>query len=398
MSEAIESKAEGAQSGDDARPRRLALEATHRRHGAVVVEREGWLLPANYGDAAAEYEAVRGGKSAGLFDLSARGRIEVSGAEAVQFLNGLITNDVKTLGPGAWIRAAFPNPQGRLVAAARVARAAEGQSFLIDTEAATRAVVFKALERFTLAGDFRVRDLGDETAHLSVQGAAAQRIVSRALGEEASRTKRGRVALASWRGGQPVTILRATHTGEDGFDLICDAGRAGDVWDALVAAGARPAGADVFEVLRIEAGVARYGADADDSNVVTEANLDDAVSYTKGCYVGQEIIARIHWRGHVAKKLTGLLLDAGGGAARVGARLKTADGAREVGRVTSVAHSPRLGRQVALAYVKYDFLEPGTELVVAGEGDDAAGRATVAALPLVRGSWHEAAGGEEVAE
>lgn len=385
MSEAIEQRA----------TKSLPLEEAHRRHGAAMVDRGGWLLPANYGDAAAEYEAVRGGVSAGLFDLSARGRVEVSGAEAVQFLNGMITNDVKTLEPGAWMPAAFPTPQGRLVAAARVARASEEQSFLIDTEPATRAAVFKALERFTPAGDFRVRDLGDETAHLSVQGATAADVVSRALGEGAARIERGRVAVVAWRGDQSLTVLCATHTGEDGFDLICDAGPAGELWDALVAAGARPAGADALEVLRIEAGVPRYGVDADDSNVVTEANLDDAVSYTKGCYAGQEIIARIHWRGHVAKKLTGLLLEVAG--ARPGARLKTADGAREAGRVTSVAHSPRLGRQVALAYVKYDFLEPGTQLAVAGEGDGVAGSATVAALPLVRGSWREAAGDEEPA-
>ncbi|HLL77608.1 MAG TPA: aminomethyltransferase family protein [Pyrinomonadaceae bacterium] len=378
--------------------RRLALEETHRRHGAAMVEREGWLLPANYGDAAAEYEAVRGSASAGLFDLSARGRVEVSGAEAVQFLNGMITNDVKTLEAGAWMPAAFPNPQGRLVAAARVARTAEGQSFLIDTEPATSAAVFTALERFTLAGDFHVRDLGDETAHLSVQGGGAADIVSRALGEDAARAGRGRAAVVARRDGGSLTVLRATHTGEDGFDVICGAESADEVWEMLVAAGARPAGWDVLEVLRIESGVARYGADADESNVVTEANLDEAVSYTKGCYVGQEIIARIHWRGHVAKKLTGLLLDDEGAAARPGARLKTADGARDAGRITSVAHSPRLGRQVALGYVKYDFLEPGTHLVVAGEGEAAAGRATVAALPLVRGSWHEAAADEETAK
>jgi len=385
MSEAVEQQA----------ARRLALEETHRRHGAAMVEREGWLLPANYGDAAAEYEAVRGWHSAGLFDLSARGRVEVSGAEAVQFLNGMITNDVKTLAAGAWMPAAFPNPQGRLVAAARVARATEEQSFLIDTDPATRATVFKALERFTLAGDFRVRDLAEDTAYLTVQGAGAAEIISRALGEDAARIERGRVSVITRHAGRPLTVLRATYTGEDGFDLICDVGSAGELWDALVAADARPAGWDALEVLRIEAGMPRYGVDADDSNVITEANLDDAVSYTKGCYVGQEIIARIHWRGHVAKKLSGLLLDDEGSAARPGAKLKTADGARDAGRITSVAHSPRLGRQIALAYVRYDFLEPGTELSVAGEGDGDAGRATVAALPLVRGSWHEAAGGKE---
>jgi folate-binding protein YgfZ len=392
--QAPEAQADAAQAGADAAARRLALDEAHRRHGAVMVERGGRLLPASYGDAKAEYEAVRGKGSAGLFDLSARGRVEVAGAEAVQFLNGLITNDVKALAPGAWMRAAFPNPQGRLVAAARVARAAEEQKFLIDTEPATRDAVFKSLERFALAGDFRVRDAGGETVQLSIQGAAAPEILARALGEDAAKIGRGRAAVVTRREGRALTVLRATHTGEDGFDLVCEAGAGVELFEALVSAGARPAGWDALEVLRIEAGVARYGADADDSNVVTEANLDDAVSYTKGCYVGQEIIARIHWRGHVAKKLTGLVLDAEGAAARPGARLRTADGARDAGRVTSVAHSPRLARQIALAYVKYDFLEPGTQLVVMPDDEGGeAGRATVAALPLVRGSWHGPEGG-----
>jgi folate-binding protein YgfZ len=154
--------------------------------------------------------------------------------------------------------------------------------------------------------------------------------------------------------------------------------------------------------------VPRYGADVSEANVVLEAGLDDAVSYTKGCYVGQEIIARIHWRGHVAKRLSGLVLDDadageieatndGGhegetGTPRAGiiareSKIKSADGAREIGRVASSAFSPRLQKQIALAVIKYDFLAPGTEVLI--ESGDAARRARVAALPLVRGGWYE---------
>ena len=107
----------------------------------------------------AEYEAVRGGAGAGLFDLSTRGRIEVSGAEAVQFLNGLVTNDMKALAAGAWMYAALPNVQGRLLALARVLRPTAAETFLFETEAATRERVHQSLARFTLAGDFRVRDV-----------------------------------------------------------------------------------------------------------------------------------------------------------------------------------------------------------------------------------------------
>ncbi|HEX8070127.1 MAG TPA: aminomethyltransferase family protein [Pyrinomonadaceae bacterium] len=358
----------------------LPLAELHRQQGATLVERDGRLVPAHYGDAAAEYEAVRGGAGAGLFDLSARGRVEVRGAEAVQFLNGLITNDVKALAPGAWMHAAFPNVQGRLLAAARVLRPTGETVFLFDTEAATRARVRESLARFTLAGDFHVRDLTDETTQFSLQGAGSQTLVARVLGASAARVERMHVAAVEWQ-GHALTVARMTETGEDGFALIGSTQAGAALWPALVAAGARPAGADALEVLRVEAGVARYGVDATEANVVLEAVAADAVSFTKGCYVGQEIIARIHWRGHVAKRLAGLLL---GGETTPDAKITTADG-KEIGRVTSAVFSPRLGRAAALGIVKYDYLAPGTEVRVGAE----AVPATVAELPLVRGSWYE---------
>jgi folate-binding protein YgfZ len=370
--------------------RSLPLEASHMSAGATLAEHDGWRVPAGYGDAAAEYEAVRGGQGAGLFDLSMRGRVEVSGREAVQFLNGLITNDVKTLAPGASMLAAFPNPQGRLLAFARVSRPGEDETFIFDTEPAAYATVLKNLERFTLAGDFKVRDLTGETAQLSVQGARSSEIIRAALGEEAARIERGRVAIVAWRDAHALSISRTTHTGEDGYDLFVEVTRARELWDALVAAGARPAGADALEVLRVEAGVPRYGVDVDASNVVLEAGLDEAVSYTKGCYVGQEIVARIHWRGHVAKMLTGLSLEGGdanaGDALKSGATIKTTDASREIGRATSAVFSPRLQKRIALGVVKYDFLAAGKEVLI--EGAAGASRARVSALPFVRGSWH----------
>ncbi|MCA1564144.1 MAG: aminomethyltransferase family protein [Acidobacteria bacterium] len=371
--------------------RHLALAETHRKHGATFAERDGRMLPAAYGDASAEYEAVRGGDGAGLVDLSARGRIEVSGSEAVQFLNGLITNDVKTLGAGAWMLAAFPNVQGRLLAHARVARPGEEVSFLIDTEPATHEKVFQTLQRFTLAGDFRVKDVTGETAQLSLQGARAGAIIESALGGAfAPETARQQQSAANvpWREtGQQVVVLHATHTGEDGHDLVCASDAAADLWEALTNAGARPVGFDAFEVLRVEAGEPRHGVDVTDSNVVLEAGRDDAVSYTKGCYIGQEIIARIHWRGHVAKRLAGLVLEderAPGAEAKV----RTMDG-KEIGRITSHVFSPRLARRIALATLKYDYLQPDTQVsVVAGEAELAA---RVAELPFVRGSWYSGA-------
>lgn len=360
--------------------RKSPLDETHEGLGATMTEVDGWRAAASYGDAAAEYATVRGG-GPGLSDLSARGRIEVSGSEAVQFLNGLVTNDVKALEEGAWMRAAFPNVQGRLVALARVLRLGPDR-FLFDTEAATRERVLKTLERFTLAGDFRVKDLTGETVLVTVQGARAAEVLRAALGADAAATARGRVHAASFADGQELYVIRATHTAEDGFDLMTGAGGAARLWEALAAAGARPLGQEALEVLRVEAGLPRYGQDMDETNVVLEALADDAVSFTKGCYVGQEIIARIHWRGHVAKQLAGLAFDGRAEVVRDD-KVTTADG-QAIGRLTSVTFSPTLDRTIALGYVKYDYLAPGTELRVAQA------TARVTPLPFVRGSWYEA--------
>src|SRR6266550_952275 len=168
--------------------RKLALDEAHAHLGASMTVRDGWSVPAAYGDVVQEYAAVREG-GAGLIDLSPRGRFLVNGSESVQFLNGLITNDMKTLEIGQWMPAAFPNVQGRLIASVRVIRLQdEGTdrnvypTFLIDTEAATHEPVLKTIERFTLAGDFRVTDMTNQTAMLSVQGKKAASIVSSVLG------------------------------------------------------------------------------------------------------------------------------------------------------------------------------------------------------------------------
>ena len=314
----------------------------------------------------AQYAAVRDG-GVGLIDLSRRGRISVSGSEAVMFLNGLITNDLKTLGENRWMSAAFPNVQGRLLAAIRVIRRAD--DMLLDTEAATHEKVLKIVQRFTLAGDFKVADITPATRHISLQGRGASGLVERIYGvKDLPRD-------GVWQ-SDAVTIVRATHTSEDGFDLI------GPV--ALELPGATPVNEEVEEILRIEAGIGRYGRDMDESNVVTETNLDDAVSFTKGCYLGQEIIVRIKHRGHVAKKLTGLVFESRQNSEIIeaGAVIKSTDD-KEIGRITSITFSPKLQTNVALGYVRYEYLTPGTSVVVNGNV------ATTRELPLIRGSWYE---------
>ena len=308
-----------------------------------------------------EYEAVRDG-GAGLIDLSAaRGRIRVSGSEATMFMNGLITNDVKNLAQNRWMPAVFPTVQGRLIGAVRVIRAS-GPEFLIDTEMASHEAVLKTVSRFTLAGDFKVSDVTSETALLTIQGQGAAEILENDLAQDVSGLPQNGVVQTDW-----VTIIRANHTGEDGFDIIIDAARKAELQKTLEAAGAQPIGEDTLEILRVEAGIARFGQDMDETNVVPETNLDDAVSYTKGCYVGQEIIVRIKHRGHPAKKLTALRFETDQ-QIEAGAVIRSTDN-QEIGRVTSAVISPRLG-SIGLGYVRYEYLVDGTRVVV-GDGIDA---------------------------
>jgi folate-binding protein YgfZ len=328
-----------------------------------------------------DYAAVREGGT-GLIDLSARGRILVSGSDATAFLNGLVTNDVKNLVVNSWIPAAFASVQGRLLAAIRIIHRADG--FLIDTEEATHERVFKLLERFSLAGDFRVQDVTDETSALSLQGHDAVNTMRRTFGGEAADDlERGKV----FRTSQGYDVFPATHTAEEGFDIFMPDKDADDWWKDLIDGGSAIAVEDsTREILRIEAGIPRYGIDMDDNTVVPETNLDDAVSFTKGCYTGQEIIIRIKHRGHVAKKLTGIITP--GEAVELDELTVYSEDGNEAGRVTSWVISPHLGCTAAMAYMKFDYLKGETPIQVKSSGRMVKGIVCYD-LPLVRGSWYD---------
>ncbi|HEV8187174.1 MAG TPA: glycine cleavage T C-terminal barrel domain-containing protein [Pyrinomonadaceae bacterium] len=316
-----------------------------------------------------EYEIVRDG-GAGLIDLSElRGRIRISGSEATMFLNGLMTNDMKSLAANRWMASVFPTVQGRLIGAVRVIRGGD-PSFLIDTETPSHDAVLKTISRFTMAGDFKVSDVTAETALLTVQGQLAGEVIEKVFETPASEIPVNGVSEI-----HGVMIIRASHTGENGFDILLDSSRKAEMLQVLETAGAQPISADTLEILRVEAGIARFGQDVDETTVVPETNLDDAVSYTKGCYVGQEIIVRIKHRGHPAKKLTGLRFETDA-QIESGAIINSTEN-QEIGRVTSAVVSPRMG-SIGIGYVRYEHLAEGTRVVTA-DGINA----TVTGLPFV---------------
>jgi folate-binding protein YgfZ len=333
------------------------------------------------------YTAVRDG-GAGIIDLSARGRITVGGSEAAKFLNGLITNDMKTLPAHCWMPALFPNVQGRLLAAVRVMNL--GDEYLIDTEPATYPTVLNLLSRFTLAGDFRVTDQTEQIATLSVQGKESPEIITSIFGAGAVPVQKlfwdpGNITLAEFE-GRPVTIICDTHTAEQGFDLFIEVAQITDLRQALIDAGAVEVSDDTIEILRIEAGIPRFGIDVDGTTVVNETNFDHSISFTKGCYTGQEIIVRIKHRGHVAKKLTGVIFP--NEPFEVDDVTVYSEDGQDAGRVTSWVISPHLGYTAVMAYIKYDYLKMMTPVQMDAGGRMAKG-IVCNELPLVRGSFYD---------
>ena len=278
-----------------------------------------------------DYEHIRSG-GAGFHELK-RGLVAVWGKEAVQFLDGMITNDMKTLADGGEMLAAFPNAQGRLLAVVRVLR--QGDRFLFETEEATREKVYNHLFRFTFAGDFFVEDLSEQYTYFEVFGRAEP--------------YEGGLLFAA---GRSAGLFIPAETAEE-FRGNLENENAAHVSD------------EVFEVLRIESGIPKYGVDMDENTIIPELGLDGMISYTKGCYVGQEIIARIHFRGHVAKQLTGLISEPAATGFAAGTELTTHEG-KNAGRITSVSYSPKLDKQIALTFVRYDHLAEGTALVADG--------------------------------
>ncbi|MBI2408881.1 MAG: hypothetical protein HYV19_11315 [Gemmatimonadetes bacterium] len=321
-----------------------------------------------------EYEQVRA--DAGLVDRGDRLRMTFIGAQAAATLTGLLTSDVLTVQPGHGQYAAALTPKGKVIADVRVFhRAAE--SFLVDVPAAAGPGFAAMVRKYVNPRLARYTDVSGAFACLGVAGPHARQVVAHALGclPAAFDLLPAYASTEVPFGDTTVLVVRAADYGVDGFDCFVDSEHAAALRDALLASGAAPAAAAALETLRIEAGRPAWGVDMTDETLTQEALLDtlDAISYTKGCYTGQEVVARLHFRGHVNKLLRGLRLDAPpGDDARVLA------GDADVGVVRSRAVSPRLGA-IALAMIRRE-VEPGAAITVRSTDGDTAG--VVVALPF----------------
>ena len=351
----------------------LALAAVHRAQGAKVREICGRLVPNDYGDTAAEYEALT--RATGLVDRSMLGKVTVTGRDRLAFLQGMLSNDVKTLRPGQGTAAAFLDAHGKVMAL--VAVYALEDRLLLELPPSLTEKTLQALDKFLISEKAAFEAADEAFAVLAVQGPGSRALLERLAGRPLDLVPYHH--LEARIAGAPTRVIARAEGHVSGFHCWTATADAAALWQALVEAGARPVGLEALNVLRIEAGVPWYGHDVDESVILPEARLEHLISYTKGCYIGQEVVARVKYRGHVNRGLSGLVLE-GDRVPPPGAAVVAED--KEVGRITSAVRSFALGKPIALGYVRREHFEPGS--VVAIQDGGALIPARVAELPFVR--------------
>jgi folate-binding protein YgfZ len=393
-------------------PTPLQLSEFHQSIAALFTDVNGCQVVDHYGEALAEHNALR--ESAGVLDLSFRSRICLTGADRVRFLRGQVTNDVKRLRPGEGCYAALVTAKGKMESDLNIHCLQD--ELLLDFEPGMTTAVTARLEKYIVADDVQVVDVAPHYGLLSVQGPKAETVISNlhlfeqlpakpfqsvkasdaVLGEiylvnvaRLDRKLQGAAGSALTASGLNVGngahgVTRPTSAVSKGFDLFVPTAALGAVMDKLIAAarevGGRECGWWAFETARIEAGIPRFGADMDDTNIPVECGIENrAVSYNKGCYIGQEVINRIHTIGHVNRELRGLRLADGLKELPVKGDKLLKDG-KEVGYVTSAAKSPALGANIALGYVRREANQVGCKLVLQSQSGEST--AEIVELPF----------------
>lgn len=361
----------------------LLLNPLHRQAGATLGVWRDWNVPVHFGDPLREYRAIR--QQASLIDWSTKGLIEVRGADRVGFLHNMLTHDIKALTPGSGCHAALVTPTAKLLAEAFVLADADAHWMLIDRSRAE--IVRTTLEHYLISEDVTLQDRMGQHAVLALQGPRSLAVFEQVLHRPLPPQKpfdHVEVMLDE----VPIRLIHASITGELGVILVVIAEQAAWFWQKLMEsgmpAGLLPVGWEAMNVARIEAGIPWYGVDMDQMNLLPETGLEErAVNYTKGCYVGQEIIARLQTYGSLSQKLMGLACE---GSLAPDANEAILKDGQPVGKITSACVSPALSKPIAMGYVKRPFYEPGTRLEILHEGHRLL--ATVVKLPFVKSTVH----------
>ena len=358
--------------------RQSPLHDHHVQLGATFEEVSGAWIPAYYDQVAVEHAAVR--HAAGLSDLSHRGKIRVTGDDRIKWLQSIISNDILPLQSGQGRYSSFLTHKGKMLGYFRVY--IQPDAVWIEDVGEVGDATFQALRKFLLYGTkAKMENCLENWALLLVSGPKSGEIVSAAFGTDLRSLELLHVAGATI-GEQQALVIRTEETGEQDFEILVPVQGVAPAWEHMMAAGApfgiKPVGARAREALRIEAGLPKAGPDLNEEIVPPEANLEKkAFSLSKGCYPGQEVVARMDTYGNVRRHLVGLILQ-DQTVPPQGSKLFSGD--REVGWISSAAFSPERNAVLAFGFPLRDFSSPGTALAVEMAGTRHP--ATVHALPF----------------
>jgi len=363
----------------DSLPRSSLFEVQHEGRAAFG-EVDGWEMPRVYENIKMEYLAAKG--TVAVIDRSQHGRLLVSGPKRFDLLNRLTTNDLRQIGPGQGSHTVLLTDKGRIIDDLKLY--ARQDDYYLVTAPGNQQAVKEHVEKLRFRDDVTLTDVTGATAMICLYGPQSAHLL-----EGVAHTHQV-AALAPHHhaevvfDGAKLLAAKTTEIGGTGYALIVDAASAERVWRALLtrgeAYGTSPMGEEAYEMVRIEFGVARFGRELTGEYNPLEARLDDAISWTKGCYIGQEVIARLDSRQKVSKLLVGLWLEPGPVPETGSAIEDPARPGLRIGTLTSVAPSLDHRRVIGLAYVRNDLSAAGTGLVVASE-DDRVG-AVVSELPF----------------
>lgn len=350
---------------------RLVLHDVHEAAGAIFSSLGDVEIPQNYGNPESEYCSVKEG--VGIIERSARGKLNITGADRARFLQGMVTNRVEGLKFGEGNYAALTDAQGHTLTDLWVNN--RGDSFLLETEPGYQEKLYHSLDRFLIADDVKIEDVTTSWVVLGIQGQDSKYLAEVVLDGLQKDLSEHHTAICKYN-GVDVAVTSRTFTGELGYDFWVDPEGAKALWTSLVKAGGKPVGFEALEVLRVEAGMPRYGVDVDRRMMPLEARLIHVVDFNKGCYIGQEAIAKMHYRGKPRRYLIGLQIH-NQTIPEMGTSVLV-DG-KSVGWVTSSVWSWSLDCVVALASIRRGFHQQGKIVTIEGNEDI---QAEIVSLPF----------------
>jgi len=343
-------------------PERLASAATR------LEDYRGAETPASFGNPAAEFRALLEG--CGLYDLSWQAKLVLTGEDRVRWLNGMVTNNVRDLAVGHGVYCFVLTAQGRIVADLTAYN--RGDFLLITTDQSQAQTVKETFDRFIIMDDVEVADISDKLSAVGLAGPRAADVLKTA-GIEVAQIAPGQVVDLVWQ-YIGLTVARSVLPNMDGFEIWFASEQTPTVWDGLRTAGATPVGSEALEWYRIVRGVPRYGIDLGQRDLPQETEQTHALNFTKGCYLGQEIVERIRARAILHRTFTGFLVE---GEPPVSGT-KITDGNKNIGEITSAARIPFPSgeRSVALGYLRRESAAPGTTVQIGGQ------QGTVQSIPF----------------